>query len=248
MSLQQCLRLIETLTQFEIQLLTTNFNKIGCISTYSKDSGNATISGRIPYFHEDRTPVLGPWSSGQTYLETPIQRNLGELQRDAESWMKYVETPGHYTEYSRQKLERLYRLLHQLVNRVPNDGKYGLIHSDWGVFNILVDPEEFTVTGLIDWDHAEVRPLWDCYLYWQDIYDSVKNEETVKALKQARATTLKQHSPALFSYLESHRHISTLARIAWHRYCNAGFIVDLKEMWPETDLETVNLLNAFIDH
>ena len=158
----------ETEKQFQCQpALTSNSSKEDWAIGQLHD-GVFIIRNRI-YLPSDR----GPYPDQVEWL-----RGLIHLQIE---WIKKgdVEIDEEYPDDFREEAPAMMSLCHEYLEVLPKlfsdeeeRQSYVLNHSDLNLANILVDPETFDITGIIDWEMVNVVPLWravDYPVFMQDI-------------------------------------------------------------------------------
>jgi aminoglycoside phosphotransferase (APT) family kinase protein len=103
----------------------------------------------------------------------PVDRLAGLVEPDdqplpdwlADAAAQYATVAGHVPAAHRPAVE-------EFLAAPPPAGGYPLVfsHNDLGIEHVLVDPERWTVTGVIDWsDAALVDPAYDTGLLYRDL-------------------------------------------------------------------------------
>lgn len=126
------------------------------------------IRGRL-YISGDR----GPYSNPIKWLSALIHVEL--------EWIKKYQTEGddEYDSDLAEESPAMASLCHEYLEVLPAlfaEEKNGLScmldHSDLNPANILVNPETFSITGIVDWEMVNVVPHWkaeDHPVFMQDI-------------------------------------------------------------------------------
>jgi Phosphotransferase enzyme family len=98
----------------------------------------------------------------------PVERMAGVVPVDDEPlarWLAEVRVPSAVPAVHRGRIE-------EFLSSSPPDDRPGLVfsHNDLGVEHVLVDPREWTVTGVVDWtDAAFTDPARDLGLLYRDL-------------------------------------------------------------------------------
>lgn len=126
------------------------------------------IRGRL-YISGDRGPYLNPiqWLSALIHMELEWIKKY-QTEGDDEFDSDLAEESPAMTALSHEYLE----ILPALFAEEKNGLSCMLEHSDLNPANILVDPETFDITGIIDWEMINVVPRWkaeDHPRFMQDI-------------------------------------------------------------------------------
>ena len=158
----------ETEEQLQCQpALTTNRSKDDWAIGQLHD-GVFIIRNRI-YIPSDRGPYPDPirWLRGLIHLQM--------------EWIKKgnTESDDEYPDDFREEASAMMSLCHEYLEILPKlfsveeeRQSYVLNHSDLNLANILVDPETFDITAIVDWEMVNIVPLWratEYPLFMQDI-------------------------------------------------------------------------------
>ncbi|KIJ51526.1 hypothetical protein M422DRAFT_65481 [Sphaerobolus stellatus SS14] len=139
----------------------------------------STIETNDPEF------VLGPLVSLRLFyggLRSRVNRNLGPYPSERDYILAWAEVqlqevdlaqtlnPGdpQYDEdlvddapKIKAAIEALCRVGDVLFSPQTDDGGYVLHHNDLSLANILVDPNTFNITGIVDWECIGTAPRWE---------------------------------------------------------------------------------------
>ena len=144
-------------------------------STVTVDRGIGTefIVGRIvsPWFFRDKRVLLpahrGPFSSSYELMmqkvEIQIERikNLSPLPTDE----YFSETDEELAHHQDEVLTTCYHLLSLIPSYFPSFDRCKeintLYHSDLSDRNIIVDPNTYNITGIVDWESVSICPSWE---------------------------------------------------------------------------------------
>jgi len=126
------------------------------------------IRGRL-YIAGDRGPYSNPvqWLSALIHMELEWIRKYQTVGDDEYDSDLAEETPA-MTSLCHEYLE----ILPALFGEGKNELSCMLDHSDLNPANILVNPETFDITGVVDWEMVNVVPHWkaiDHPVFLQDI-------------------------------------------------------------------------------
>jgi len=139
------------------------------IPTRSAGQGDFTV-GRMfdSLFYIGNRPNLpanrGPYRSSLEWLSALVRVQL--------EWVKNgpIEGDEEYGEDMEEefpKIERLCRGFLDILPTVCSDeegpGSFCLHHSDLNTANILVHPDTFEITGIVDWEFINVVPKWRAF-------------------------------------------------------------------------------------
>ena len=134
------------------------------------------VIGRMvsPWFFRDKRVWLpadrGPFSSSSDMMMAKIQIQIERLKNLSPS-----PDDEYYTETDEDLVEDQEKVLdicHTLKELVPLyfptfkvKERNLLYHDDLSARNILINPESFRITGILDWESVSIRPAWECYDY-----------------------------------------------------------------------------------
>jgi len=136
------------------------------------------IRGRL-YISGDR----GPYSNPIQWLSALIHMEL--------EWIKKYQTEGddEYDSDLAEESPAMTSLCHEYLKILPalfaeeqNGLSCMLDHSDLNPANILVNPETFDITGIVDWEMVNVVPHWkaeDHPVFMQDIEPFAEEEPPI---------------------------------------------------------------------
>lgn len=141
--------------------------------TVDRDIGTEFIVGRIvsPWFFRDKRVLLpthrGPFSSSYELMmaKTEIQieriKNLSPLPTDE----YFSETDEELADHQDEVLMTCYDLLSLVPSYFPSLDRRKeintLYHSDLSDRNIIVDPNTYKITGIVDWESVSICPSWE---------------------------------------------------------------------------------------
>jgi len=147
----------------------------------------AFFAGRRRYLSSDRGPYLSchDWIKALIEIEKEFIRTAKVLltsedemtaAQRAEDWSNLVEEElgvdkdVFLDEYDdmMETCEAYQRLLPDLfpIRQTPDhEPRFSLFHCDLREANILVDPDTFSITGIIDWEQTCTVPDWYCRDY-----------------------------------------------------------------------------------
>ena len=103
----------------------------------------------------------GPYQSSLEWLNAEIRVQLewiknGPIEDDEDNESDFAE-----------EAPMMERICHEYINILPTvfgdiegKGSFTLYHSDLNAANILVHPETFEITGIVDWEMINVVPAW----------------------------------------------------------------------------------------
>jgi len=125
------------------ELSTIRFNQIGRLG-YSHESGQHAI---LPFSVPGSSKSIGPLNTSFEYFYRLRKEHTVSILRDHAGEQEWVAAA---------------RLLETAVTSMITEdnihGPFPLCHIDFHYNNILVD-DEFNITGLIDWSHAQIVPV-----------------------------------------------------------------------------------------
>lgn len=137
--------------RYTMQLASLRFDKIGSLQ---RDENDELIVDRlVPRFNiladKRHQYTRGPFRSVTDYLMcVSAAKKQNNLRNGG---------PLAYGRHIRSTL--LDSLMGFLVDSSFNNGPFVLHHPDFGVNNILIDPQSGSITGVLDWNRAAVLPL-----------------------------------------------------------------------------------------
>lgn len=108
----------------------------------------------------------GPYRNSLEWLSAEIQ-----VQRE---WIRNgpIEDDEDYGSDFAEEAPMMERLCHDYLKNLPTvfgdeekRGSFTLHHSDLNAANILVHPETFEITGIVDWEMVNVAPEWKATEY-----------------------------------------------------------------------------------
>ncbi|KAJ7170853.1 hypothetical protein C8R43DRAFT_981291 [Mycena crocata] len=153
----------------------------------------------------------GPFKNAANYLRSPLEAELHVVQHHRE---RILETE---LEGDKARLEQGIRVLEkaiQLALVYPGDlavseplttpgQPFSLRMDDFRLSNIMIDKNTGSITGLIDFEGAQIAPLWECaYLppwiqdpdEWDGTYEGGSPEEK-KTLRELFMKKIKENDP-----------------------------------------------------
>jgi len=139
-----------------------------------------------PTFYLDNRLYLpgnrGPYRYASEWLRAEIEMQL--------RWVKpgRIEGDRSYAKDFEKEVPEIETECHrylQIIPRIFSDGEgssYRLHHADLNLANILVSPESFGITGIVDWELINIVPSWkasDYPVFLQDIGPEDEEEPPV---------------------------------------------------------------------
>lgn len=124
------------------------------------------------FYMDDRVYLLGdrgPYKNSHDMLKAEVEMQL-EWVKNGRSIMhspSLLEEAGYYKDVFEREAPIMEALSHEFLDVLPQicqheePGQgYVLHHHDLNPTNILVDPDSFKITGIVDWEMANVVPIW----------------------------------------------------------------------------------------
>lgn len=155
-------------------------------------TGNASLMdfaiGSIlsPIFYLDNRLYLpgnrGPYRSASEWLRAEIEMQLRWVKRGL------IEGDRSYAKDFEKEAPDIETECHRYLQIIPTifrneeDSSYRLHHADLTLANILVDPESFEITGIVDWELINIVPSWkasDYPVFLQDIEPQDEEEPPI---------------------------------------------------------------------
>jgi hypothetical protein len=247
--------LIKNLSTIEAQLFSAKLSGIG--SLYQDSEGKFFIGRCIPRPNELPSPERGPWSSARDYLNAMITRELDLLNNDPEVWrrhhLRYIGDDMVFVNID--TMRRFYAMLAEVVNSAEfPDSPSCIVHPDWDGFNIILDASEYsTVNGIIDWDYAQVLPVWFINHNWDlSVIPCLSDRDGTDSgdLQDIRYSILEEKVPDMCSLQQRYWHLSFLARAcSFLQYYGEktqleDFVRNLADIWPK-DLPGFKAIDQF---
>ena len=114
------------------------------------------IASRL-YLQGDRGPYKSSieWLSAEVHIQLEWIRN-GPVENDPEYVGDFAGESPMMERLCREYLE----VLPMVFSGEEAEGSFTLHHSDLNAANILVQPETFEITGIVDWEMINVVPEW----------------------------------------------------------------------------------------
>lgn len=123
------------------------------------------------FYMDDRVYLLGdrgPYQNSHDMLKAEIEMQL-EWVRNGRSMMhsqSLLDETGYCDDFEREA-PIMEALSHEYLDILPQIYQHGepglgyvLHHHDLNPANILVDPDSYKITGIVDWEMANVVPIW----------------------------------------------------------------------------------------
>jgi hypothetical protein len=128
------------------------FSQIGSLRQVGEDIEIGPVVA-YPSLHDDPIEMdkRGPYNSVEDYFISALSRHAAAALRDKNREL-YEQTA------------RLRSLLPHFINPQYNSGPFILAPFDWDSRHIFVS-EEYTVSGIIDWDFATIVPVQSFFRY-----------------------------------------------------------------------------------
>jgi aminoglycoside phosphotransferase (APT) family kinase protein len=108
-------------------------------------------------------------------------------------------------------------LMDALTERVPSDAPVSLIHGDFGLYNLIIHPQEPRIVGILDWEMATLgNPYIDFAHHLRPWWVDQNGQGTVPSLKALNLGPL--GIPTQQDYLESYAGRMGLAQLPHARF------------------------------
>lgn len=102
-----------------------------------------------------------------------LGKGEGYLERQAQGWGKRAKRV-----LQSDQLELCENIVTWLMENLPSQRPLSLVHNDFKLDNLLIDPDTLNVNAVLDWDMCTIGdPLYDLVLtllYWGQVNDSVE--------------------------------------------------------------------------
>ena len=172
-----------------------------------QDNGKLGINGKMSGAFSSQTFTVGPLFSPMFYLGSRLYLpgNRGPYRRASEwlesginmqlQWVKAgrVEGDSFYAKDFEKEVPEIESECHRYLETLPKiisneQGPcYELHHGDLNSANILVDPETFSITAIVDWEMINIVPAWkasDYPVLLQDIEPEDDEEPPIPSYEE----------------------------------------------------------------
>lgn len=115
--------------------------------------------------------AVDPWEAGCGDLGKPA----GFLERQTKGWI------GRYEKAATDEIEEVHNVTGWLAANVPENSETTIIHNDFKLNNLILDPDLTEVRAVLDWEMATLGdPLFDLAVslsYWAEYEDPQEMQE-----------------------------------------------------------------------
>jgi hypothetical protein len=187
-------RIVSQVATFEGQLLSKRFESIGSLVRSHVDSnflvGPLASYDSYPFIHD-----FGPWISSKDYIMARLEAEIQLLVTKPDQWYQqrayWQRQNGGQNALSLTYAKTCYQLFAHGVRQLDLSSFQGLDHFalhhvDLDMSNIMVsydDPSR--IVAIVDWEDAQVMPIWQCMMYDPFLEDYLWVEEP-KELQRLR--------------------------------------------------------------